>query len=235
MRLGFIVPSVNVVLEDDLRRFLPGDVSAHVTRIALTGTTKDALMAALEASVPAAELLAHAGVDATALVCTGASVVGASGQDPARQPHNGNGSPVLDTMQALTVAFKALDAKRILLFSPFDDAFNAAEAACLSSAGLEVVRTIGLGIRDPRLCPDISPGTIADAVVAADSSDIDAAFLSCANLRGFEAVAALEARLHKPVVTTNQAVVWALLSQVGWVGPVAGGGTLFTLTEDSSR
>ncbi len=235
MRLGFIVPSVNVVLEDDLRRFLPGGVSAHVTRIALTGTTEAALKAALEASVPAAELLAHAGVEATALVCTGASVVGASARHPAPAPGVGDGQPVLDTMEALTGAFNALGVKRILLFSPFDDAFNAAEAACLSSAGLDVVRTIGLGIRDPRLCPDVKLDDIVAAVLKADSHDIDAVFLSCANLRGFEAVAVLEDRLLKPVVTTNQAVVWALLRRAGSAATVSGGGKLFTLMENSVR
>jgi maleate isomerase len=230
VRLGFIVPSVNVVLEDDLRRFLPDDVSAHVTRIALTGTTEDALKAALQASAPAARLLAHAGVDAMALACTGASIVGGQKGGPGSELREASGVPGLDTMQALTAAFEALGARRILLFSPFDDAFNATEAASLSARGFEVVRTVGLGIRDPRRCPEISLDDIVERVVQADLPSVDVVFLSCANLRGFEAVAALEERLSKPVVTTNQAVIWALLRMAGSAQDVAGGGRLFTLT-----
>lgn len=235
MRLGLVIPSVNTVIEDDLRRFSPADVSSHVTRIALTGTTPDALKAALAAAAPAAALLAHAGVAAVALACTGASLIGGRDGGASQALQAAAGVPALDTMEALVAAFQALGARRILLFSPFDDAFNAAEAASLSERGFEVVGTIGLGIRNPGLCPDVAIDDIVDRVIEADTALVDVVFLSCANLRGFEAVATLEARLGKPVVTSNQAVLWALLRLAGSNAGVAGGGRLFAITEGIRR
>lgn len=229
MRLGLVIPSVNVVIEDDMRRFLPPGISAHVTRIALTGTSAAALKQALSAAPAAARLLVHAGVGAVALACTGASVASDDEGGAAPVLEAATGLPALDTLGALVAAFRALAATRLSLFSPFDDAFNAVEASALEAAGFQVVRSVGLNIRDPRECAEIDPGRLVDLAAEADHPSADALFLSCANLRGFEAVHALETRIGKPVVTSNQAVLWALLRLVGSTAAVPRGGRLFAL------
>ncbi len=229
-RIGLIVPSVNVVLEQDLRQFLPTQVSAHVTRIRLTGTSQADLTQALDAVPGAASMLADAGMDAIGLACTGASMLGGPGGERAlsAEIQAAVGVPATNTTEALLDAFRSLEVRRVALFSPFDDRFNQAEAAMLEAAGLEVVRTVGLGIANPQLCADIMPDDIVTQAVAADDPQADAVFLSCANLRGFAAVAALEKRLGKPVVASNQAIVWAMLRLAGIPAELPSGGRLFT-------
>jgi len=233
-RIGLIVPSVNTVLENDLRLFLPERARAHVTRIRLTGTTRDQLVRALEAVPDAALLLGDAGVDAIGLACTGASMLGGAGGERALSERisAATGVPATNTMEALLDAFEALRLRRIALFSPFDDRFNAEEAAMLEAAGVSVVRTVGLAIADPRHCANIPPETIAAQAQAADHPDAEGIFLSCANLRGLEAAAALEDAVGKPVITSNGAVLWAMLRLARIDSRVAAAGRLFDKREE---
>ncbi len=99
----------------------------------------------------------------------------------------------------------------------------------MEAAGIGVVHTVGLAIADPRRCADLSPEHIVAQALTADHPDADAVFLSCANLRGLEAAARLESALGKPVATSNQAVLWAMLRLVGIENGVPGGGRLFQL------
>ena len=234
MHIGLIIPSVNTVLESDLRLFLPEQAMAHITRIRLTGTTRDELSRALDAVPDAASLLCDAGVAAIGLACTGASMLGGPGGERALSERIGNatGLPATNTVEALLEAFAALRIRRIGLFSPFDDRFNAQEVAMLEEAGIGVVRTVGLSIADPRRCADIEPGTFVDEAHEADHPDVDALFLSCANLRAMEAAGYLEARIGKPVITSNGAVLWAMLRIARIPGRVASVGRLFDAVEE---
>jgi maleate cis-trans isomerase len=90
-----------------------------------------------------------------------------------------------------------------------------------------VTSSASLGLDSPAQCAALTPGQIADWVARADHPSADAVILSCANVRAFEAVAALELLLGKPVVTSNQALVWAIARRLGQRWRPARGGLLF--------
>jgi len=53
----------------------------------------------------------------------------------------------------------------------------------------------------------------------------DAYFISCANIQSMDVIDELETKLGKPVVTSNQAALWAALRALGISAP--GPGMLF--------
>jgi maleate cis-trans isomerase len=54
-----------------------------------------------------------------------------------------------------------------------------------------------------------------------DRPDADGIFLSCTNTRQIEAIADIEDALGKPVVNSNQAVLWGAVKRLGAkVGPL---------------
>ena len=77
-RVGLVTPSLNVVVEDDLRRMLPEDVGYHIARLRLKKTggrvTQEALLESGRDAVDQAGYLADAGVDAICFNCTGGSM-----------------------------------------------------------------------------------------------------------------------------------------------------------------
>jgi maleate isomerase len=226
-RLGLIIPSLNVVVEDDARRMLPADVGYHITRLRLRKTdgkvTQAALLEAGADAVAQAGLLADAGVDAVGFNCTGASV--ADGPPSARrlrdQVQEAARAPASTTILAVVRALRHRRVRKLVHVCPFTAEFGADEAAFLRAEGLEVVVSRGLNFTDARLAARLTPAEICDIALGTDSPDADGLFLSCANVRAWEAVAELERRLGKPAITSNQAMFWDLLDLVGHAGAEA--------------
>ena len=50
---------------------------------------------------------------------------------------------------------------------------------------------------------------------AINTPDAQAIVLSCANFRAWEVVDAIEDELGKPVITSNQAILWHMLQRIG--------------------
>jgi maleate isomerase len=220
-RVGLIIPSLNVIVEDDLRRELPADVGFHVGRLRLRKTqgrvTQAALLEAGRDAIEQSTLLSDAGMDAIAFNCTGASL--SDGPDGARRLRDeitaATSTPSTTTILAVVRALRASALRRIVHVCPFTPEFGADEAAFLRASGFEVVDSRGLNFTDARLAARLSPREICDIAIRLDRPDADGLFLACANIRAMEATVELQQTLGKPVVTSNQAVIWDLLDMLG--------------------
>jgi len=220
-RIGLVIPSLNVVVEDDLRRELPADVGFHITRLRLRKTggrvTQAALLEAGKEAVERSTLLSDAGMDAIAFNCTGASL--SDGSEGARRLKDeiatATGTPSTTTILAVTRALRASGLRRIVHVCPFTAEFGADEAAFLRAEGFELAASRGLDFTDARLAARLSPGELCDIATRLDQPQADGLFLACANVRAMEAARDLQRRLRKPVVTSNQAVIWELLAMIG--------------------
>lgn len=232
IRLGMIVPSLNTIAEDDLRRYCPADVSYHIHRIRLRKeggrVTPEALLRAYLEAAEEATLLLDLNPSAIAFNCTGASVAnGPLGDEQlAVRMTEALSVPATNTMVAIKQALSTLGSRRLLHVCPFSDVFSRLEREALEAAGHEVVRTVSLDFTDARKAALMAPEAIADFVRGQMTDDLSGILLSCANVRAFEAAQALEAELGLPVVTSNQATLWALLRDAGWRGQILGGGNL---------
>jgi maleate isomerase len=65
------------------------------------------------------------------------------------------------------------------------------------------------------LAAKLTPREICDIAIGLDRPEAEGLFLACANIRAMEATAELQTKLRKPVVTSNQAVIWDLLDMIG--------------------
>lgn len=220
-RVGLVIPSLNVVVEDDLRRYLPEDVGYHITRVRLRKTggrvTQEALLEAGQEAIALSTLLSDAGLDAISLNCTGASLSdGPEGADRLRNDiAAATQTQASTTILSVIGALRASGLKRIAHICPFTAEFGADEANFLRAAGFDVVASQGLNFTDARLAAKMTPEEICDIAVKFDHPDAEGLFLACANVRAMEATEALQQRLGKPVVTSNQAVLWDLLQMIG--------------------
>jgi maleate cis-trans isomerase len=137
------------------------------------------------------------------------------------------GTAAVTTGGALAEATRILELEKVLFCSPFDEDYDRPEIDGLRLFGVPVTSSASLGLDSPAQCAALTPGQIADWVARADHPGTDSVILSCANVRAFEAVAALELLLGKPVVTSNQALVWAIALCLGQRWRPACGGLLF--------
>ncbi|MFF5260544.1 aspartate/glutamate racemase family protein [Actinomadura viridis] len=215
-RLGFLIPSVNAVLERDSRLALPASVSAHLGRMPMTRDEPEQLAALADAVPEVTGLLHHAGCDAVVFACTTGSLYEGPGYDTeiTRRITAVTGRPASTTSTAAVAALRSLDLRRVVLVSPYEPWLDERVVTFLAAHGIEVTATAGPGLPDPRDSDSVAPAEIA-AAAAEVAGDADGVFISCTAFRGLEAAGILRRSLGLPVVSSNEATFWEALRLVG--------------------
>jgi maleate isomerase len=230
-RLGVLVPSGNSVAEVELRAMLPPDVTMLTTRLALRGSSEAELQAMLTDLEPAARLLADAEPDAIAFHCTAVSTFApdAAGAITGRITA-ATGRPALATGDAILHAIRMLDARRVLLVTPYIPPVHEREVAYLRAHGVDVIGGSFLGIDTNTEMARIPPADIGRQVrQAAAGVTADICFISCTAIRSAGLIPDLEALIGMPVITSNQLIVWHSLREMSVASRVAGFGRIFDL------
>jgi maleate isomerase len=212
-RIGLIIPASNRMVEQEMVRVLPPGATAHVARLRMTGAHEGPLAQLLPQVSAAAATLADARCDAVAFHCTANSTAdGEEGEAQLLAALRAAGSAnVTTTATALRAALDALGARRIVLVTPYTAAVTAHEAQFFESAGYTVVAQSALDLGGSDAFCGAPAAFWETALLEARRDDADAYLLSCANIACFEVIERIEAVLAKPVVTSNQSVLWATL------------------------
>jgi maleate isomerase len=75
----------------------------------------------------------------------------------------------------------------------------------------------------------IDGASLSAAVEQLGAQDVDAVFVSCTSVRIAHLIAGLEAKLGKPVISSNQAMAWHALRLAGIGDALPGWGRLLSL------
>lgn len=137
------------------------------------------------------------------------------------------GIPVVATCASAVLALHLLDVERVALVDPpwFDTELNELGAAYFRSAGFDVVSSMSAGLsRDSRR---IDAGAVFEWTSRHVGDDAEAVFIGGNGFRAAGAIAPLEAALGRPVLTSNQVLLWNLLAHAGATFEVSGYGRLF--------
>jgi maleate isomerase len=217
-RIGLLVPSVNIVVEPEANLMLQEGVTAHAARVDLESSEELAGVSDLERNAESAiQQLLPARVDVIGFACTTASFyAGVEGERRLRtRLEEVGGVPVVTAIGAVVAAFASLGARRVAMATPYSTRVNALAEAFLKGSGIDVVSSAGLGIHDTADIGFVDEETVFGVAMEAARADADALFLSCTNLPTISLIPALEAETSLPVVSSNQALMWAMLRQIG--------------------
>jgi maleate isomerase len=133
------------------------------------------------------------------------------------------------TITAIQRALAALDARRIVLLTPYSAQTTEHEAEFLRDAGHDVLFAKGFALAGSDAYCATPPQFWRDRVIEAQRPDADAYLVSCANISVLGVIEELEATLNRPVVTSNQSVIWDALRLLGWRDRRGCPGRLFEL------
>lgn len=226
-RFGMMVPSGNVVAEAQFSAMFPADIAFHVTRLRLTGSSREELEAMAENVEEASSLLADVKPDLIGFHCTAVSTLSEDLENSIlTRARAASEIEVVATSQAIIGALKALEAKSVVLISPYVEHINASEIAYLKRRGIEVIDAVGLGIYHASEMAKVEPQRWYDLAMSRRHPDADAYFISCTAIRSLEVIEPLEHRLGKPVITSNQTMAWHMLRTTGVEDRLAGCGRL---------
>lgn len=243
VRVGLLVPHADVGPESELQAMAPPGVGIHAARVAFgamaAGGTMDPTIplgpVAAFCEPPhldaAAELLGAAPVHVIAYAFTSfAYVIGVDAEAAmvARLARRTRGIPVVAASAATIAALRRTGARRIALVSPpwFDAELDELGRRYYRSADFEVVRSGPCDL--PSDQSRITPSDLYDQVCRHTPADADAVVIGGNGLRAVGSIAALEQTLERPVLTANQALLWAALTAAGAdTSAVAGYGRIF--------
>jgi len=213
-RIGLIIPSVNRMTEPQFNHYAPENLGIHVARGRVAGQPARTVAELTDEIAHAAGTLADAGPDLIVFHCTHTSMKeGADGErrilDLIRRT---TGIEALSTSSLVNDALHALGLKKLVVLSPYMS--NAPIIAYLGAAGIKVVRDVALQCKSAADFEAITPQRWVELAKENDTPEADGIFLSCTNTTQIEAVAAIEQALGKPVVNSNQAVLWGCLKRL---------------------
>jgi maleate isomerase len=230
-RVGCIIPSSNRMVEQEMIGAFPAGVQPHVTRLRMTGPNRGPLASVLPRIAEATRALTDARCEVVAFHCTANSMEeGRGGEERILSSMTTAGAlHATTTATAIRRAFDALGARRVVLVTPYDQRTTDHEAEFLHESGYQVLLAAGFALNGSDAYCATPPAYWRDRVLEAARPDADVYFVSCANISVFGVIEELERQLDRPVVTSNQAIVWDCVSRLGW--PHRGGcpGRLFEL------
>ena len=232
-RIGVMVPSTNTTFEADFQLVAPRDVTIHGQRMWLTNDAEgqagmDRMNGEIESG---ARYLATASVNVVAYGCTTGSFYRGPGYDREliATIEKAAGVPAVAAAPAVVDALRHFGARRISVATPYPEWNNQRLRAYLEASGFEVLNVEG----EPRAAAsgnqginDHDPEEVVAFATRVCRPEADALLCSCTAWRSVEAVAELERRTGKTVVTSNQASIWAAFRALGLTTPIKGFGRL---------
>ncbi|MDD9741015.1 MAG: aspartate/glutamate racemase family protein [Marinovum algicola] len=217
--LGVIVLETDETLEHEFPRLVvrPG-VALYHTRIAMVPEIRPETLIHMEAALPASARLLPPALhfDAIGFGCTSASTVIGSDRVALAVQRACPGARVTDPLAATIAACRALGVRRLGFVTPYVAEVSSLMRLKLELAGIEIAGFGSFEEGNDRVVARITGASILRAVEAvAAQTPCDAVFVACTNLRCLDVLAEAEARIGRPVISSNLALAWHMLHLAG--------------------
>lgn len=228
-RIGYVLLAMEQTIEDDVYRLTPPGVGSHFTRVTMPNavTVENLLAVADDLPRAASLILPEATLDAITYACTSGSLV--VGEDVVKKQllKGSPGAQATSLVTGVIRAIKTLGVKKVVIATPYLDEINALEADYFAKSGIEVLDIQGLNITNDEDIVRVSPSFMKEFAKSLDRVEAEAVFISCGALRVLDIIEELENEIGKPVITSNQALVWDTLRLSGINDKIEGFGRLF--------
>lgn len=214
-----VIASFDFTRDRELWRWVPASVTLFMSRTAPVPVSDTlGVVSALNRpgllKRPTREVCT-VGAEAVCYLCTACTFVGGLSRERALvEAMLRHGAPrAVTTARAVVDALRAVGAARVAVAHPYETEVGDRLADFLSASAVDVVSQRGLNLPF-REIPRSSTSTVAQLIRESDHPAADAVFISCTALPTYDVIAPLEAELGKPVISANQASIWAVLGAV---------------------
>ncbi|MCF3137545.1 maleate cis-trans isomerase family protein [Streptomyces olivochromogenes] len=221
-----VVAPFDFALDRELWRWVPDDVSLHLTRTPFVPVEVSLDLARLvsehETLGEAVRALIAIAPQVVAYACTSGSFVGGiAGERAMCEAMTRAGAlPSVTTSGALLQALDELRVRRVALVTPYTVSVTRALRRYVAEAGVRVTGCAFMGLTR-HIWQVPYRDVVGMARRAVRDGGAEALFISCTNLPTYDVIPQLEAELRIPVLSANQVTMWAALRVLGTraVGP----------------
>ena len=142
--------------------------------------------------------------------------------------------PMAEVTTPSTAAIKALkklNIKKLAIFTPYSKKLNDEIIDYFSSQGFDIVVNTYLDIAADYDIGKVDQNFLLETLSQIEIKNADALFISCTALPVLNIIERLEKKLGKPVITSNQSLIWDTLESIGMNKDIQGFGKLFSLDQ----
>lgn len=227
-KIGFVLIPNEQSIEEEMIRIAPEGVGIYFSRATMPHEISTASLAQLGASLAetAGRVLPDDKLDVVCFACTSGAVAVGEARAIAELRKGAPGAHATTLLTGVKHALRQLGARRIVVGTPYSDELNDNVARFLIEAGFELLEFQGLKLDYDREMIRVAPDYLVEFARALDRPDAEAVLISCGALRTLQVVEEIEQKLGKPVICSNQAMIWECLRLAGVEDRIEGYGRL---------
>lgn len=228
-KIGIIIPSANTTMEPELWKMAPEGISIHCSRMYAMGCSTEDLRRQDEDVERCAHLLGTADMDVVIYGCTSGSFVNGLEWETAltKQISDMAHCKSITTTGAVLSALSVYGKKNLTVVNPYNDEVSAIEYRFFANQGFTMIGGAHLGFDQGVDIRSQTPERAYRLAKGAVTKDTEILFISCTNFRSIEVLEDLEQDLGIPVISSNQASLWAALKTMNVKSEIKGYGSLF--------
>ena len=231
-RIGLIALATDFIIEKDFIKIIKDkDIDFFVNRIeCYNPLSKENLIKMSDKVTDVTKnILPDENIDCVVYGCTSGTI--AVGYDTIEKKVK-EAKPKAKITTPSTAAIKALkrlDIKKIAIFTPYAKKLNDEILDYFSRQGFDVITNTYLDIAADYDIGKVDQNFLFEILSKIEIKKADALFISCTALPVLNLIERLEKELGKPVITSNQSLIWDTLESIGMNKDIQGFGKLFNL------
>jgi len=231
-RIGLITLGSDFRIEKDFNNIIYGkDIDLYVNRIHCYNPLNNETLAKMAEDITDVvnDILPDQKIDCVAYGCTSGTV--AAGYNLIKTKVNlaKPDAKVTTPITAAVKALKALDIKRISIFTPYTKTINDSVVGYFNKENITINSLTYFDIESDLDIGKVDENYLFDVLSKIDLENSDALFVSCTALPVLSIINKLEKKLNKVVLSSNQTLIWETLNLIGNKKPVIGYGKIFEI------
>ena len=228
-KVGLIALSTDQTIENDFQNIcnnLPVDIFINRIHNKNPLTKENLLKMEEDLASVTKKILPDEKLNTIAYGCTSGTI--AIGEDSVKKKILSvkPGSYVTTPVTSAIKAFKLMNIKKIALFTPYPDAVNKTILRYFTKKNIEVSSFASLNLNLDSEFANVDPNYILEISSQLETKNADALFISCTALPVLNILDKLEQTIKKPVLSSNQTLIWDTIRSIGYKSPIKGYGKL---------
>ena len=232
LHIGLLVLATDPTTETEFRKMLNTDrVAFFVNRVYYKNPVTVENLRAMGDDLTRAtsHILPESHLDVVAYACTsGTAAIGAEKTIEYIQrarPGVACTTPLIDACKGFT----KLGVHRIALITPYKTEVDDLIKGYFEEQNISIVNNTSFDLESDVEIARLTASSIYEAACEINNSRVDGIFISCTALRAAETIKPIEEEIGKPVITSNQALLWDALRLCGYNEVIPGYGKLMEI------
>jgi len=228
-KVGLLALSTDLTIEKDFNSVcnkLPLDIFVNRIHNENPLTKENLLKMHDQLEAITEKILPGEKIDTVAYGCTSGTI--AIGEDSIKEkiqlakPNCYVTTPITSAIKA----FKLMNIKKIAVFTPYPESVNKTIYEYFSKKNIDVLSFTTFNLDLDVDIANIDPKYLSETLIKLDTSKTDALFISCTALPALEILDEVEKKINKPVLSSNQTLIWDTIRSVRYKFPIEGYGKL---------